>query len=225
MIKLAEAYIHFSIDVKDVPPSDLRAFEEEIYARYALILNEFRGNRVLTVRVEDGSLKIWITVLGTLYTLIIGYGAFRQGIDYLVSDAKKFDNMVISDLVESVNIPQEKVYRIERRLGMPGKIQRILVRVERLSQLSSTYQNPDIADEVEHIKGEIINILKAIPDEQDRQIFIEALPKPISSSLPMPLPTPIDIDRVAVIGEPFRQTRRELEMTDKKERRFFLKSR
>lgn len=34
MIKLAEAYIHFSIDVKDVPPPDLRAFENEIYARY-----------------------------------------------------------------------------------------------------------------------------------------------------------------------------------------------
>ena len=222
MIKLAEAYIHFSIDITDVPLEDLRAFEDEIYSRYHHILKEFRGKRVLTVRVEEGSLKIRLAVFGTIYVLITSYGSFRQGIDYLVSDAKKFDKMVASDLVEHVNIPREKVYRIEKRLGIPGKIRRILVRIDRVSQRSSSYNHPDIAEEIKQIKSEVINILNAMPDEQDRQIFIEALPQPISSSLPSPLPRPIEEDRV-VIEEPFGQRRRELDVEKNRERRLYLK--
>lgn len=224
MVKIAEAYLHFSIDVRDVPSSHLRAFEDEIYSRYNPILHEFRGERVLTVRVEDGSLKVWLTVLGALYTLTTGYGAFRQGIDYLVSDATKFDQKVISDLVEKINIPREKVYRIEKRLGMPGKIQKLLVRVDRLSKQSVSYHHTDVADELKNIETEIINILKAIPDEKDRQIFIEALPSAISSALPRPLPAPIDIEHIAVVDEPSGKRRKELEFEDKKELRLFLKN-
>ena len=66
MIKIAEVYIHFPIDVKDRPSKDFRALEDEFYSRYVPILREFRGERVLKVRVEDGSLKVWISVFGAI---------------------------------------------------------------------------------------------------------------------------------------------------------------
>ena len=146
-----------------------------------------------------------------------GYGSFRSGIDYLVKDAKKFNEIVVSNLVGTLDIPKHEFYRIERRLGVPGKIQRLLVRIERLS---------NITEELERVKSEIINILKKLPDEEDRKMFIKALPEPISPTLPQSLSSPVERQPVVVVNQPhdeaLRKKRKILKAKKRKKLPVFL---
>ena len=97
MPKLAETYIHLKIEPTD---DFLDASKAYLYHQNLRIAKDiFHGEIELYVRVEEGSFKAWITVLGLIYIGIGQYGSFRGGIDHVVNDARWFSEYVITEFL------------------------------------------------------------------------------------------------------------------------------
>ncbi len=185
---IAETYIH----IKDVP----RGLTKEKARRYleqhahAWAERQFKKSVIVKVRVEEGSLKVWVLVGGiTLFTFVANYGSFRSGIDYIVSDAKAFSSYVIEHFVEDENVPDTAVLRAERRLGVPGKIQRFLRSLDKLNSPNIGHNERQV--KLQQLRTEFIEILELLENEQDRELFIEQVPDDIAHHPDAPLPEPI----------------------------------
>ena len=81
---LCQAYIH--IEPTNMTEDALSEFNKTIS-----IFIEQRGKFFINkdvdtaVELKDGSLKVYATVLGSIYAVISAYGSFRSGVDYLSS--------------------------------------------------------------------------------------------------------------------------------------------
>ena len=122
---IAETYIH----IKTVPRSLSASEVNEYLNKYARswAMDYFGSDVQVEIAVVEGSLKIRILVGGILlFNLVSNYGSFREGIDTIVDDARSFSEFVIEQFVHHEHVDQDEMYRLERRLGVPGKIQRFL---------------------------------------------------------------------------------------------------
>lgn len=183
MSRIAETYIHLRVQASYEEMSVVKRYFE---VNGALLSKEIFGGRLeIEVKLEEASLKVWVTIAGLVYGIIAGYGSFRTGIDYTIKDSRAFSERLSSSFVKDALIPKEKVYRIERRLGVPGKISRLL---DRLKRLETRSKNTAINKEIEYIQKEIINILKRLDNEQDRKLFIKNLPDYAKERLPSKFP-------------------------------------
>lgn len=185
---IAETYIH----IKNVP-SGLSKEKAYLYLeRHALIWAEEKFNKsvIVKIRVEEGSLKIWVLVgVPFLFNLVAGYGSFRSGIDAIVSDSKVFSNYVIEHFGEDEGVPEVAILRTECRLGVPGKIQRFLKSLDKLNSLDIEHNKRQIV--LQKLRAEFMEILELLEDDQDRELFIEQLPESILHHPGAPLPEPI----------------------------------
>lgn len=198
MTKIAETYIHLKLDATDELRIKVKDF---LYRRgNALAKEVFPADVTVSATVEDGSIKARLTVMGVIYLIFSGisnYGSFRSGIDHIVKDAKRFSHYVISDFVKETAVSHDKVIRLEKRLGVPGMIQRLFKRIDRLKEPIAVGQKItmgkmvidqtvtlDLDQELEGIKKEITRILELIDHDKDRQLFISSLPESIKTKLP-----------------------------------------
>lgn len=202
MLKIAETYIHFKIEPTDIFIEESKAY---LFYRSQSIANEiFHYDINVYVRVESGSYKAWVTVVGAIFIGISQYGSFRSGIDHIVNDARTFSEHVISDFINESGVKEERIFRLERRLGVSGKIQRVLKRIDQLESsltISQTIKNGDgktqrakmkggivilqntiisqnigiDQNELEKIKIEIIHIFELLENDRDRRLFFESL--------------------------------------------------
>lgn len=187
MLKIAETYIHLKIEPTDIFIEKSKAY---LFYRSQSIANEIFHDEInVYVRVESGSYKAWVTVVGAIFIGISQYGSFRSGIDHIVNDARTCSEHVISDFINESGVKEERIFRLERRLGIPGKIQRVLKRIDQLESsltLSQTIKNVDgktfisqnigiDQNELEKIKIEIIRIFELLENDRDRRLFFESL--------------------------------------------------
>lgn len=197
---IAETYIHITDVPRGLSKDKARRYlEQHVYAWAEL---NFKNTVIVKVRVEEGSLKVWVLVGGlALFNFVANYGSFRSGIDHLVSDARAFSEYVIEHFSEDENIPEEAVLRAERRLGVPGKIQRFLKSLDKLN-------SPDIGqnqrqERLESLREEFMEILELLDDPRDRGLFLKQVPPSISqqSNIPFPEPIPGVISLEAIFNE------------------------
>lgn len=186
-MKIAETYIHLTMDTS----SEFRdATERYLYHEANKISQEIlRREFEILVRVEEGSFKVWVIIIGT-FAFISNYGSFRSGIDFIVKDSRQFSQLVIDEFLHESSIPEEKVFRLERRLGVPGKIQRLFKEIDRFERKNHPEISNEIKNEVDKLKKEILKILEQIEEEKDREMFLHSLPEPIRRELPRQLPKP-----------------------------------
>ncbi|MDQ7049024.1 MAG: hypothetical protein Q9M92_05570 [Enterobacterales bacterium] len=128
--------------------------------------------------VEEGSVKAWLTVVGTIYAGIASYGSFRSGIDYLAEDSKDFSEYVLKTFKSEAKLPKETYYRTERRLCTPGKIQRLYKAIDS--------KQGSINKEAIHLKTK--QIITELDSPQDRKYFLNEIPQEIIGGFPEPLP-------------------------------------
>ena len=170
MTTLAETYMNFEISASD---EELLAFKNYLEIRAGSFFDEFYSEgQSFEVEVEHGSVKAWIKVAGYIYIAIAGYGSFRSGIDHLVSDAKKFSDYVSKTVIEETQIPKQKVFRIERRTSVPGKIKRTLDRIENLKSIESSSEI--YTNEYNSVTKQLKSILTKVED-RDIELFTESL--------------------------------------------------
>lgn len=133
MIIIAEPYLRFSTSI--ARSALQRAAENVLENVQPLVLSSYteQGREFdirIFVRVEVGSTKVWVTVSAAA-SVLIGYGSIRQSIDYLVKDAKTVAGVVAGHAGGSLGLPNATPSYQQRRLGLPGQLQRLFREVQR----------------------------------------------------------------------------------------------
>ena len=141
LIIIANPYFRFrdTVSVGQIErttPGLFAELERDIVGHY----RERTGLAVdIELRVEQGSTKVWVTVI-TLANAIIFYGSLRQSVDYLIQDAKWVSDQVLPVVKDRLGIVSDDPEYVERRLGVPGEMKRLIAEVEegRLSPADAT---------------------------------------------------------------------------------------
>ena len=190
---IAETYIHINIQSKNLEVNNILTKEKAtIYLEQHAIAwaEKFYGKKInVQIKVEEGSIKAYVLVAGlSIFEFVSNYGSFRSGIDQIVDDSKSFSEYVINNFMEDENISDDMIIRNERRLGIPGKIQRFLKQAEKLDTELPVQKRNDL---IESLSEELLEILLMIDNHNDREIFKKNSPELIVNTLPLPLPEPL----------------------------------
>lgn len=202
---IAQSYLHVrQLDQRQLTLERSLEVIDRVATQAALAVYETVD---LELVVEDGSRKVWATVLA-VGAVLSQYGSIRSGADYLVNDAKQFGQIVSSAFVNEARVPPECVVRKERRLGAPGRLLRALKELDRLSQTPGA-----TPAEIRAVSRQLEEVLRDFDDVEDRAKIRAQIPEPYGSKLPEPsLPTeavPAQAPRVeAVTARRLRRRKR-----------------
>jgi hypothetical protein len=163
MAELAQTYMHlrpYDIDLESINRLGTAARERAIAAAQQI----YHGNVTIDVRLEDGSAKLWVTVVGVLSALHFGYGmvsdykGFKESIVAICEDAQKFGTTVSEHFsIDAAATPQQ-MYRIERRLKVAGKIKRVIAELEKLENAKLSEENLSV--QLESVQRNLLQIEK-----------------------------------------------------------------
>jgi hypothetical protein len=123
---VAEPYLHFfNVDFTPRLEERLTPFIREQAGKFATATFRFEFN--ISIEVGSGGIKIWIKVTaGSLTTLFLTYGSFRQSVDYAVRDSRYFTEHVVTPIIHKIQSMHPTPFRFERRAGIPGMIKCII---------------------------------------------------------------------------------------------------
>lgn len=185
---IAETYIHI-VNV----PEKLTKIEAYSYLQNNInkwAEESFKNKVNVKISIEDGSLIVRVLIGGiAIVEFVSNYGSFRSGIDQIVKDAYWFSNTVIEHFKDDKHIPDESIARAERRLGVPGKIQRFYKSMDKLN--STQYSHDQRQELIEDLKEEFVSIVELLETEEDRELFTAEIPQTLISQFPETLPNPI----------------------------------
>src|SRR5262249_43360679 len=112
-----------------------------------------------TVDLEAGSLKARITVIGSivvfLYTVIADYKGFKEGIGELCKDAREYAYDVCGGVLQLTGASEKEVVKIEKRTMTPGRVSRVIDRLEKLEAAASALNERQRHQEVQKILREL----------------------------------------------------------------------
>lgn len=185
---IAETYIHIVNVPESLTKNEAYSYLEKNI--YKLAEENFKHKVNVKIVLEDGSLIVKILIGGiAIFEFVSHYGSFRTGIDYIVKDAYKFSDMVIERFKEDEHIPNESIARAERRLGVPGKIQRFYKSMDKIN--STQYSHNQHHELIEDLKDEFISIMELLEAEEDRELFTAEIPQNLIHQFPQTYPEPI----------------------------------
>lgn len=166
---LCQAYIHI----------DSRDFTEEGLERLKRHLTEFMQSRAefffysdveTDLEFREGSLKIYLTILGTigaLYHATAEYKDFREGINLLHEDAKRLSEYLISEGIFSAKVKHNKIVRLEARTGVLGSLHKISSELEMISRSGGALKADEMTKRIKKIEDEIDRLSENIKSYQD----------------------------------------------------------
>ena len=163
MAELAQAYIHlkpFSV------PGDSDEFGTRVTqgAREAA-LGIYEFPVILNVTIQEGSAKIWATILAT-YSAIAIYPDFKQGAAELYRDGKIFSDAAIQNIKSNIKPPESAIYRSERRTRDAGRIFRLQQRLEKLHRSKNQLSESSYDEECAQIMKEFERIISRFDDKE-----------------------------------------------------------
>jgi len=176
MTQLAQAYIHLR-------PYSASKTEIQSLGRYArrvaieAAAEIYGGGVEIEVQIEEGSLITRITVAGMLfvggaYSHIADYKGFKESVVELCGDAKEFAVDVCGPFVNKAGVPEEDVYRFERRLKTPGKLYRLSKRLDKLEHSINELSPRDVQKELAKIRAQLESVTKDLSAAEKSQIEI-----------------------------------------------------
>lgn len=189
MILLAQTYLHLDVHPSSRQLAETRAYLEYLAARAAL---ETFGDTVeLEFRVEEGSLRVWVEVIGGLIIVLNNYGSLRQSVDYAIQDAKSFSEYVIKHFESEVALPPGGFYRAERRLGLPGRIQRLYPLLDKATKAIASGEDGAAQQQLGRVQEQLNRIaddLASSGEDQALQQLESEIPQAVQDRLPIRTP-------------------------------------
>lgn len=156
MTKIAVAYVHlapYSISISDTERLG------NVVSEHALSVakKRFEIPIEISVRLEQGSLKGWITascvVAGALYHGVATYPEFKDGLRAVVEDGRHFSAHLIRLVTDVADPDPASVFRTERRAETPGRMLRLLSRLEHLGAEYQTLPQAEVAAALKEISN------------------------------------------------------------------------
>lgn len=156
MARLAQASIRFQR--YEIEASKFEQFSGEIDFVAAQVTREIYGPSVeVDVVIESGSLLIQITVLGGIlwgsYDAISKYPDFNAGLAQLRKDAQKYGSAIVDAVLKVTG--QKKPDKVTTRDMTPGKIARVIEKLEKVKELQQHAPTHVIQDELQEIGRDV----------------------------------------------------------------------
>ena len=170
MARLAGLYLHLDIPFYEIEEREAEQYVKDIGKKYASLL--YGEDLEIIVRVHEGSLKVYLAVIGSIYLAIGQYGSFRSGCDYLIKDAKTFKELVVSQLVKN-GVSEHDIISKTKEHCDPDKIRRVLLAIERLES-KSNLTDKEMNKELHKIKTSVRNICGNL-SEKDVGLFASSI--------------------------------------------------
>jgi hypothetical protein len=171
MAQLAQTSIHLRpYEITRRRLDELGDYVQEIARNAARAV--YGGNVTIDVKLEGGSLKVWVTVGGIINALYIGYGVvadykgFKEGIVELCSEAREFGIDVCGAFTQKAGASKRQIYRVEKRLKAPGKINRLIKKLESLDRMANTLSKAEMRRQLDSVKRDLDLLEKDMTSEE-----------------------------------------------------------
>lgn len=175
--ELAQTYIRFDFKAND---EFKIALEKYLLYKGKVYANEFFQKELVyeqfyfTVETEEGSLKSRLKIYGKIVIgALIAYGGIRTGVDYLIQDARKITNHIVEDIANEPNINPNAIGRVERRLGVPGQLNRLLNDIDNLNNNRNNLSERQQADLINKISNRYRHLLEFLDQPTIERIQLE----------------------------------------------------
>ncbi len=174
--EISQTYIKIKVQPNTLLLNNLKKhflYQGKIYSKEYLKREFFKGKFYFKVEFVDGSLIGKLKLFGNLSIVAISaYGGLRSGIDYIVNDSKSFSNHVIESLKTNDIVDPQLIERVEKRLGIPGKIKRLFTTIDYFNRERGNITINQQQDLLNKINKSIINLIILL-DEPARQVIID----------------------------------------------------
>jgi hypothetical protein len=202
MARLAQTSIRFR-DF-EIDEDRLNQLGTQIDGAAAKVAREIYGQGVeIDVVLEAGSLLIRTTVIGALllggYDAVSKYSDFKEGVGELVQDAQHYGSAIYNEVLKLIG--ERKAESVAIRDMTPGKIARVIERLEKLQQVEKHAPSRLVQEELRRIARDVQAIERDLqPQEKQfvqKQLHLEGLP-PLHK-LPEPRPGREEEARIGVV--------------------------
>jgi hypothetical protein len=171
MARLAQTSIRFRR--YEIGVERFERLSVEIDAVAARVARQIYGPSVeVDIVIVAGSLLITITVLGGIlwgtYDAISKYPDFTDGLGKLVKDAKEYGSAIVEEVLKVTG--QKKPDSVAKRDMTPGKISRIIEKLERVKDLEKHAPKRAVQHELEQISRDVQAIERDLTPEELKQI-------------------------------------------------------
>lgn len=179
---ICQAYIH----IDPVPEGlDEEALKAQLEAFLGVRAEFFLYKEVGTeVELREGSLKIYLTILGSLYVGISQYPDFRQGVELLASDSKRVSEYAISESLFLSKSRHDCVLRTEARTGVCGTLKKIVDEIDYIKRESGSADPSRLIARMEALNKDIFTFKDNVTDREDKAWVFPQLKQYADEQLP-----------------------------------------
>lgn len=179
---LSESYAH--IDRVELSPKDKEEFEMQIKAYQAPRARRMLGLDIdPVVRTEDGSLKVYLTVYGSLSDALGDFDDFREALHLLYTSSKMVAEACNLESLFLAEATKRQLIRSEARTGVVKSTKDMLETITYLNRTEEKYSQKKLHTLIDDL-GKRIGILnKNLTEPQDRALVWHQL-LPLFKTLP-----------------------------------------
>lgn len=170
MAYIAGFHFHFELDYYELDIREAEEYLKGIVSKYSDLIFDQRTE--VHARLEEGSLKANLVILGAIYIAIGQYGSFRSGVDYLIKDAKAMKDLITSEIVRN-GLNESDIIEVKRRHCDPDRIRRVLLAIDRVESKLNLSKD-DRKKEISRIRSSVRKICHSI-DEKDAGLFASSI--------------------------------------------------
>jgi hypothetical protein len=179
---ICQAYLHIDPVPEGLDEAGLKAsLEGFLSVRAEFFLYKEVGTQV---ELKEGSLKIYLTILGSLYAGISQYPDFRQGVDMLAADAKRVSEYAVSESLFLAKSRHDCVLRTEARTGVCGTLKKIADEIDHIKRESGSTDPSRLIARMESLTKDITAFKGNVTDNEDRVWVFGELKKYAEAQLP-----------------------------------------
>lgn len=184
--EIGQAYIRLDFKASDEFKEALEKFllyKGKKYSKEYFKKDLFIDGFYFTVELEDGSLKSRLKIFGKIAIgVFVAYGGIRTTIDYIIKDAQMVTEHIARDLANEPNIGYNMIGRVERRLGIPGKIKRLYADIDKLRSNRNYLTTNEQQEDLNQIQRQFEELIYEL-DQPELQVIHQDL---INNQIPLP---------------------------------------
>lgn len=179
---LSESYAH--IDRVELSPQDKADFEMQIKAYQAPRAKRMLGLDIdPVVRTEDGSLKVYLTVYGSLSDALGDFDDFREALQLLYTSSKMVAEACNLESLFLADATKKQLIRSEARTGVIKATRDLLDSGSYLNRTAEKYPQKRLHAIVDELSKRVVVLNKNLTEPQDRALVWNQL-LPIFKNLP-----------------------------------------
>ncbi|MBK4989206.1 hypothetical protein [Pseudomonas sp. S36] len=163
---ICQAYLHLDPAPEDLNDDELKeALQEFLGVRAEFFLYKEVGT---DVELKEGSLKIYLTIAGSIYAGISQYPSFREGIDLFATDAKRMSEYAISESLFITKSRHDCILRTEARTGVCGTLKKIADEIDAIRRQNGEIDPSRLIEKMEKLKKVIFTFKDNVNSAEDK---------------------------------------------------------